>query len=128
MRRIWRTGLRSGGYEMRRMIDKILNCYGTPATVVHKGVSSKVRIFFQPSTSKSWDSMNPIVGPLGQLPGGQYLYIGPAEQEITEWDQVDVGGNSYILRRCEAYRDSSGPVYWWGLCARKGDEDEWGTL
>lgn len=113
---------------MRQMIGKILQCYGVPATVIHKGVSSKVRIFFQPSTSKSWDSMNPIVGPLGQLPGGQYLYIGPAEQEITEWDQVDVGGSSYILRRCEAYRDGDGPVYWWGLCARKGGEDTWGLI
>ena len=64
---------------MRRMIGKILRIYGVPAMVTHGEVVSQVKVFFQPSASKSWDSMNPIVGPLGQLPGGQYLYIGPAE-------------------------------------------------
>lgn len=113
---------------MRRMISKILRCYGVPAVVTHGGTAAQVSIFFQPSKSKSWDSMNSIVGPLGQLPGGQYLYIGPAEQEISEGDQVEVDGNGYILRRCEAYRDSDGPVYWWGLCVRKGGEDKWGVL
>ncbi|MBQ9762295.1 MAG: hypothetical protein IJV82_04370 [Oscillospiraceae bacterium] len=108
---------------MRRMIGKILNCYGIPATVAGK----TVRIFFQPSLSKSWQSSEPIVGPLGQIPGGQYLYIGPAELEITAGAQVTVAGKSYIFRRCEAYRDGSGPVYWWGLCVGKGGEDTWGS-
>jgi hypothetical protein len=113
---------------MRRMIGKILRTYGIPATVIHQKGSAQVKIFFQPSKSKSWESMNPIVGPLGQLPGGQYLYIGPAEQEISEGDQVEVAGSGYVFRRCEAYRDSDGPVYWWGLCVRRGGEDKWGSL
>lgn len=110
------------------MIGKILHNYGIPAVVTHEGADVTVRIFFQPSASKSWDSMNPIVGPLGQLPGGQYLYIGPAEQPITQGDRVEVDGGGYILRRCEAYRDSNGPVYWWGLCVREGGEDKWGNI
>jgi hypothetical protein len=72
--------------------------------------------------------MNPIVTPLGQLPGGQYLYIGPAEQEIAQGDQVSVGGNEYILRRVETYLDKNGPIYRWALCVRKGGEDDWGDI
>lgn len=112
---------------MRRMISKILNYYGTPAVVKRGKTEAEVRVFFQPSASKSWVAMNPIMSPLGQIPGGQYLYIGPAEQEIAAGDRVDVGGNAYIFRRCEAYCDSDGPVYWWGLCVQKGGEDTWGS-
>ena len=106
---------------MRRMIDKILGYYGVPATV--RGNS--VKIFFQPSGSKSWQSMEPIVGPLGRLPGGQYLYIGPAQQEIGVDDKVCVGGSEYLVRRAEAYQDGSGPVYRWALCVKKGGAEEW---
>ena len=113
---------------MRKLISKILRTYGVPAVLEHGDEYVELRIFFQPSMSKSWDSMNPIVGPLGQLPGGQYLYIGPAEQEISQGDQVTVGGNAYILRRVETYLDRNGPVYQWGLCVRKGGEDKWGVI
>lgn len=106
---------------MRRMIGKILNCYGIPATV--RG--NPVRIFFQPSGSKSWQSMEPIVSPLGRIPGGQYLYIGPAEQEVGLDDVVRVGNEEYLIRRAEAYRDNGGPVYWWALCVKKGGADTW---
>ena len=113
---------------MRQMISKILRYYGVPAVLEHEGERVELRIFFQPSMSKSWDSMDPIVGPLGQLPGGQYHYIGPAEQEISQGDQVSVGENDYMLRRVETYLDHNGPIYRWALCVRKGGEDTWGVL
>lgn len=107
---------------MRRFIDSLLDRFGVEAIVgdVH------TRIFFQFSSSKSWDSMNPIITPVGQIPGGQYLYIGPADLEIHAGDQVEVDGISYIMRRCEAYRDREGIIYRWALCVLKGKEDTWG--
>lgn len=112
---------------MRRMMGKILRTYGIPAVVVHQEEEKQVCIFFQPSRSRTWQSMEPVVSPLGQIPGGQYLYIGPADQEIAQEDEVRVAGEVYILRRAEAYRDRNGPVYWWGLCVQKGGEDTWGS-
>ncbi len=112
---------------MGQVIEKILQKYGIPAILIHGGESIELRIFFQPSMSKSWQSMDPIVGPLGQLPGGQYLYIGPAGQELSQGDEVNVGGKGYILRRVELYLDHEGPAYWWGLGVRKGGEDTWGS-
>jgi hypothetical protein len=113
---------------MKRMIDQILRQYGVSAEVEHEGKVVRLRIFFQPSMSKSWDSMNPIVTPLGQLPGGQYLYIGPADQPIGQGDQVTVGGKSYIMRRTETYLDRNGPIYQWALCVRKGSEETWEVI
>lgn len=113
---------------MRQIFKRVLKKYGVPAVVEHEGERVSLRIFFQPSMSKSWDSMNPIVTPLGQLPGGQYLYIGPADQPISQGDQVCVGEQRYIMRRVETYLDSNGPIYRWALCVRKGDEDRWGVI
>lgn len=107
---------------MKLVIDRLLERFGVDATVN----GTAVRIFFQFSNSKSWDSMNPIITPVGQIPGGQYLYIGPADLEIAAGDEVEVGGTSYILRRCEVYQAQEGPIYRWGLCALKGKEEKWG--
>lgn len=108
------------------MMDRILQRYGTVARVEHEGQEEKVRIFFQPSTSKSWQNMEPVRSPLGKLPGGQYLYIGPAGVEIHPGDRVALGQKEYILRRAEVIQDRSGPVYRWGLCVEKGRDDAWG--
>ena len=113
---------------MRRMIGKLLKQYGVPAVLEHEGQSISLRIFFQPSMSKSWDSMNPIVTPLGQLPGGQYLYIGPAEQPVSQGDLVQVASGSYLVRRSETYLDWNGPVYQWALCVRKGSDMVWDAM
>lgn len=110
---------------MKRMLARVLKQYGVPAVLEHEGQAVCLRIFFQPSMSKSWDSMNPIVTPLGQLPGGQYLYIGPADQCIAQGDMVSVGGQDYIMRRTETYLDGKGPVYHWALCVRKGGDEQW---
>ena len=113
---------------MKRMIDKILKQYGVAAVLEHEGKCICLRVFFQPSMSKSWDSMNPIVTPLGQLPGGQYLYIGPADQPVSQGDRVCVGNQDYMVRRAETYMDRKGPVYRWALCVRRGGDQQWGTL
>lgn len=110
---------------MRRMMDKTLRRYGIAAQVCHDGNVERVRIFFQASTSKSWQNMEPVMGPLGRVPGGQFLYIGPAGVEISREDTVTVGGKSYLLRRAEAVRDSSGVAFHWGLCVEKGGAEEW---
>ena len=111
---------------MRRMMDKVLRRYGIEAQVERDDIREAVRIFFQPSTSKSWQNMEPVMGPLGRVPGGQFLYIGPAGTEIRPGDRVTVAGKGYILRRAEAVLDKNGPVYRWGLCVEKGGEDTWG--
>ena len=111
---------------MRQMVEKILNTYGSAVTLSHEGQSRQVRAFFQPVRSKSWSYLSGEYSPLGEVPRGQYVYIGPVEPEAAVGDTVTVEGRSYWLRRSELILDRSGPVYCWGMCVEKGGEDTWG--
>lgn len=106
---------------MRRTIEDLLQRFGVEALV--NGICT--RIFFQFSNSKSWDSMNPIITPVGQIPGGQYLYIGSVDVPVAIDDEVSVGGTGYIVRRSEVYQTHEGPIYRWALCCLKGGEERW---
>ena len=110
---------------MQRMIGKILNTYGVTikrtdaANVTYRG-------FFQPVRSKSWQYLEGNYSPLGEVPRGQYVYIGPAEPMAEAGDTVTVGGRKYQLRRTEAILYEDKVVYCWGLGIEKGGEDQWG--
>lgn len=111
---------------MRSMVDKILQSYGT-AVQLQKGTGSYgIRAFFQPVRSKSWQYLEGDYSPLGEIPRGQYVYIGPVEPAAEAGDTVCVGDKAYWLRRTELIRDAQGPVYCWGICVEKGGEDTWG--
>lgn len=112
---------------MRRMLEKILRCYGTEVTIHHKGIHSVVRAFFMPTASRSWQNMEHVYTPLGETPRGQYNYIGPAEPVAEMGDVLEVGGRSYLLRRLEVIEYDSAPVYRWGLCVENGGIDGWGS-
>lgn len=108
------------------MVEKILNTYGMAVTLSRDGTAYDVRAFFQPVRSKSWQYLEGNYSPLGEIPRGQYVYIGPVEPAAEAGDTVTVGEKSYWLRRSELIRDANGPVYCWGICVEKGGEDNWG--
>ena len=112
---------------MERMIGKILKTYGTVVTLCHDGMEDEIRAFFQPVRSKSWQYLEGNYSPLGEIPRGQYVYLGPVLPAAKAGDTVRVGGKAYLLRRTELIRDNLGPVYCWGMCVEKGGEDTWGT-
>ena len=111
---------------MRQMIDKILNHYGSMVTLQQQDNTHSIRVFFQPVRSKSWQYLEGNYSPLGEIPRGQYVYIGPVKPVATAGDTVTVGDRQYWLRRCEVIYDADGPVYRWGICVEKGGEDTWG--
>ena len=108
------------------MVSMILRQYGTKIQLTHGGVERTVKGFFQPVRSKSWQYLEGDYSPLGEIPRGQYVYIGPAEPAAEAGDTLTVDGKDYWLRRTELVRDNSGPVYCWGMCVEKGGEDTWG--
>ncbi len=110
---------------MKRMIDTLLRQHGT-AMVLRRGDGDfTVRGFFQPVRSRSLQSVVSHATALGQLDRGQFIYIGPADVEAAQGDELTVGGQCYILRRTELYRCGDEPVYTWGLCMEKGGEAQW---
>lgn len=111
---------------MQREIGKILSEYGSAVTLQHDGISISFRAFFQPVRSKSWQYLEGNYSPLGEIPRGQYVYLGPVSPEAKAGDALTVDGKHYWLRRTELVRDKDGPLYCWGLCVEKGGEDTWG--
>lgn len=111
---------------MLQTVNEILQAYGTAVTLQRGTDALEIRVFFQPVRSKSWQYLEGNYSPLGEIPRGQYVYIGPAEPSAQAGDTVIVDDKAYWLRRTELVRDAAGPVYCWGLCVEKGGEDTWG--
>ena len=109
---------------MQQMIGNIMKTYGVSITRKAEGVT--YRGFFQPVRSKSWQYLEGNYSPLGEVPRGQYVYIGPVEPGAQAGDTLTVDGKNYWLRRAELIRAGNGPVYCWGMCVEKGGEDNWG--
>ena len=111
---------------MRQMVEKILETYGTAVTLQQGEDAHAIRAFFQPVRSKSWQYLEGKYSPLGEIPRGQYVYLGPVSPKAEAGDTLLVAEKAYWLRRTELVRDGNGPVYCWGICVEKGGEDTWG--
>lgn len=109
------------------MVENILKQYGTTMSVTCSGVCKQVKGFFQPVRSKSWQNMISLDTPLGEIPRGQYVYIGPPSTQVTDGDTLEVMGKTYLFRRVEPYYYGDEAVYLWGLCVEKGVNDTWGS-
>ena len=109
------------------MVSNLLRQYGTAMTLSGPEGTREVRGFFQPVRSKSWQSMVNLATPLGEVFRGQYVYIGPAEVNVSEGNLVTLGEKSYFLRRVEKYYYADEAIYTWGLCVEKGVNDTWGS-
>ena len=108
------------------MVQRILEKYGLPVTLCRGENAWDVRAFFQPVRSKSWDYSDSNYSPLGEIPRGRYIYIGPVQPEALAGDTVQVAEKAYLVRRSEMIRDHRGAAYCWALCLEKGGADDWG--
>ena len=104
-------------------MERILQRYGTALTLCRGDRRWAIRAFFQPVRSKSWEASDSEYSPLGEIPRGRYVYIGPTEPAAAAGDTVLVEGKSYLMRRSELIRGPKGPAYCWGLCLEKGGEE-----
>ena len=108
------------------MIGRIVEKYGTPVTLCREGSTWEVRAFFQPVRSKSWDASDSNYSPLGEIPRGRYIYLGPLDPEAQAGDIIQRNGRQFLVRRSELIYGAKGPAYCWALCLEKGGEDDWG--
>ena len=112
---------------MKKIVEGILRQYGSKITLERSEGTVTVQGFFQPVRSKSWQSLTNTATPLGEIPRGQYVYIGPPGTNVALGDVLTIGDNSYIFRRVEPYWYGEEQVYIWGLCVEKGVNDTWGS-
>ena len=108
---------------MRRMVEKLLEQYGTQILVEGKAL----RAVFQPMTGKLERLAVDSPGPLGLEGRLRYVYIGPVEPELREGMTLQVAGKDYRGRTAGAIPGSDGPVYTWAMCVEKGREEPWGA-
>lgn len=109
---------------MREKIERILAQFGAALTVEHEKEVTACRGFLRPVTGKYWQNMEHQFSELGQVPRGQYIYIGSASVPIAQGDRIWMDGVAYALRRSEIVRAGDCYLYNWGLCVREG-EDIW---
>jgi len=109
---------------MRRMVEKILRCYGQEIRIPR--LEREVYGFLQTVRGKGRNVVLKEAGPLGMAPKGTYVFIGPAEPELQQEDLLEVGGKRFVLRQVEQVWGTSGPAYQWGMCVERG-VDRWGS-
>ena len=113
---------------MQQMIAAILMQYGSTVTVRSlDGSQTVVRAFIQPVTAKSWRNMRKSVHELGDIPAGQFVYIGPAEPCPGEDDVLVCAGQRYAVRRAEVLVLADEALYTWGLLVKIGGDDPWNS-
>ena len=100
------------------MVEKILKCYGSEIWIPR--LNGFVYGFLQGVRGKGQNLVLKEVGPLGVVPEGQWVFIGPAEPEIRMDDVLELDGKAYQIRRIDLVRGTDGPVYQWGMCMERG--------
>ena len=112
---------------MRHLLDKVFRRWGTELVLQRAGEEIPLRGVLQYSGSESWRNMEKQFTLLGQIVGGQYVYVGPAQPEVTAGDTLKLGAKAYELRRAECFYFGNTPLYCWGLCVEKGGTPVWNS-
>ncbi len=106
---------------MRNWLLKLFRRWGTELTAFVDGETRPLHGVFQPITSVGRQSVLRQWMDLGQLPLGQYLYVG--ESAVSEADYVFLHGKKYLPLRCEPIYFGNDVLCYWALCAPLGEED-----
>jgi len=112
---------------MEKTLEKIMDRWGTSVTLRSGGADTDFKAFLQETGSRTWQNMEKVFTPLGEVPRGQYLYLGPRKPVPQVGDVLIMGGRIFELRRAEEIYYGDKPVYCWGLCVEKGGEDTWAS-
>ena len=109
---------------MRQLLERVFGLYGQDALLTSSDTQNTVQVFFQGSNSKSWQNMERVIGPLGEIPRGQYLcFLQPGMASVGDTLSMETG--DYRICRVEEMTVGTQVMYQWCLCMRKGGEDTW---
>lgn len=105
---------------MKALVKKLIASYGSALTLVIDGTSIETRAIFQPVTSKSWQNMERMIPSAGEIPRGQFLFIGSIEPTLHAADRIEFDKRVFIVRRADRifYRDDA--LFVWALCVEGG--------
>ena len=86
---------------MKRRIAALIRRYGSSVQAVFPDRTEIVRAFLQPVTSRSWQNMDHMIPTGGEVPRGQFLYIGPPELDIRGAEHLYLAGRYFLVRRAD---------------------------
>ncbi len=102
-------------------VEKMLNKFGNSIYITGAdGWESPVfSAFIQPLRYKNKLYMTGDVTPIGSNNNNVYLYIGPADHDLTKLDKTyrihDSDNNSYLIDRAEKIKVKNNIVYIWAV-------------
>lgn len=108
---------------MRSLTVANLRRWGGKLELVRPDGISVCRAILEPVTSQAWQNMRREMRDLGELPTGQYVYIG--EEDLSRVAFLRRGKDCFMPRRCEAVRLGDTVLFYWGLAVPVGEEDAW---
>lgn len=112
---------------MRVLLGEMIKSYGDTVQLEKDGKTETVQAFIQPITSRARRNMERAFGSLGEIPQGQFLYLGPAEAELAGAEAVYWRKRPFCVRRSEILCWQDKPLYCWGLLTPAGEEDPWNS-
>lgn len=112
---------------MKWLIQTLIRRYGSSVKAVFPENTTLVRAFLQPVTSKSWQNMDHMIPTGGQVPRGQFLYIGPPNLDILKAEHLELDGRYFLVRRADTIVFDDQRLFLWGLCVEGGRADPWNT-
>lgn len=104
-------------------LRKLLRRWGANLTAMVGGELQPLSGVFQPLTSVGNQSVLRQWMDLGEIPTGQYLYVGASP--VAEADYVAINGKQYLPLRCEPIYFKDDVLCYWALCAPLGEDDVW---
>ena len=112
---------------MRELMDQMFRRYGTEAVLLRNDQQWTVRAFFHSVNSRSWQNMEWMFFPLGEIHRGQYICVLPVSALAVAGDTLRIKGKFYKLRRVEEMFVKGQSLYRWCLCVEKGGDDDWAS-
>lgn len=112
---------------MKRLIHSLIRSYGCNVQIVYPDAVSTTRAFLQPVTSKSWQNMDHMIPTGGEVPRGQFLYIGPPDIDVKRADYLALDNRNFLVRRADTVVFDDERLFVWGLCVEGGRADPWNT-
>lgn len=106
-------------------MNRLLERYGTRVILTTAAGEQQVSAIFYSVNSRSWQNMERMFSPLGEIPRGQYICMLPIAAQAAAGDTVTVGQRAFLLRRVEEMTAMGEGAYRWCLCVEKGGADTW---
>ncbi len=110
-----------------RNVNRLLEKYGRKARIYGTGLRNNIVCFIQPMRYKSKMYFDSQYTKLGIVDESCFLYIGPAEYDLSEGMHAALvldTGEEYSCIKTEKVYFGDQPIYTWAVLRQRRDSDE----